>query len=292
MGWWALAWIAAYDRTGDRRYLEAAQVIFEDMTGGWDDTWGGGIYWQRNHRGPSYWRSDVYKNAIANELFIAVGAALALRAGDDAERKKYWTEWAIRAWTWFSAAPPRGVAMINDQGLVNDAPNPEGVNDNTQPIWSYNQGVILGALSDLTRLTGDEAYRQRAESIADAFIVTPVYRAARRPPPPSSGVIDGILHEEGDSDASGNGPPAGPLSIDCAQFKGIFVRNLARLYQHTGKDSYRQFILHNAETAMGFARDGAYGGNWAAAPDASDFVRQTSALDLLTAAMVVTDAPG
>jgi predicted alpha-1,6-mannanase (GH76 family) len=59
-GWWALAWIRAFDWTQNPAYLNMASSIFDDMAGGWDDTCGGGIWWSK---------ANTYKNAIANELF-------------------------------------------------------------------------------------------------------------------------------------------------------------------------------------------------------------------------------
>ena len=34
-GWWALAWVAAFDMTRDSRYLDAARTIFVRNTAGW-----------------------------------------------------------------------------------------------------------------------------------------------------------------------------------------------------------------------------------------------------------------
>ena len=64
-GWWALAWIRVFDLTSDPKYLAMAKTIFADMTGGWDATCKGGIWWSK---------ARSYKNAIANELFLSVAA--------------------------------------------------------------------------------------------------------------------------------------------------------------------------------------------------------------------------
>ncbi len=64
-GWWALAWIDAYDLTSHPEYLAMARSIHADMSGAWDNTCGGGIWWSKDRN---------YKNAIANELFFAVSA--------------------------------------------------------------------------------------------------------------------------------------------------------------------------------------------------------------------------
>jgi hypothetical protein len=73
-GWWALTWINAYDLTGNRAYLSQAKDIFADMTGGWDGTCGGGIWWSK---------ARGYKNAIANEIFLQVAVALHERTPAD-----------------------------------------------------------------------------------------------------------------------------------------------------------------------------------------------------------------
>ena len=307
-GWWALAWLSAYDLTGDEKYLASAKDIFTDMALAWDETWGGGIYWGK-HAGqpdrsgltavPRGWKGP-YKNAIANELFIAVAAALGLRfrdrkpASNDHEN---YARWARRGWEWFSSPPPQGVALINQNNLVNDSPNNHGVNDNTKGVWSYNQGVILSGLCDLAELTGDQGYLERAENIATAFIANrwqvakPAGKQAEQAlPAVQSGVIDGILHEHNDCRPDGSALPSAGAApgAGSAQFKGIFVRNLARLYLKTQNASYAQFIQANARSAVqNMNAHHQFGGNWAATADAPDFMRQSAGLDLLTAALVV-----
>ena len=66
--------------------------------------------------------------------------------------------------------------MINAASLINDSPNRNGVNDNSQSVWSYNQGVILSGLSDLAELSGDRSYLDSAEKIADVEKVDTIFK--------------------------------------------------------------------------------------------------------------------
>jgi hypothetical protein len=189
------------------------------------------------------------------------------------------------------------VALINEADLVNDSPNHHGVNDNSQSIWSYNHAVILSGLSDLSELTGDQSYLAWAERIATALINNPCHMARPSGDKPShvlpalqSGVLDGILHEHDEFSRDGSALPGGaPPGAGSAQFKGIFVRNLASLYLKTRNVRFADFILANARSAVRNMNDRyQFGGNWAAEPDAPDFIRQSAGLDLLNAALQVS----
>jgi predicted alpha-1,6-mannanase (GH76 family) len=254
-GWWALAWVAAYDLTRDRRYLETAQAIFAHNTGGWDGTCGGGLWWNTDRR---------YKNAITSELFLALAARLAQRASQGREHREY-LDWALRTWEWL-----RDSGMIGPDGLVNDGLT-AGCANNGGTTWTYNQGVVLGGLAALCELTGDQGYLRAGEHIADAAL-----RGLAGPA--------GILAE-----------PCEPSGCDGdhTQFKGIFVRYLHDFQQLRGKPAYRAFILANADSAWHRARNpaGQFGLCWAGPFDKADASRQSSALDLLTAAASLTARP-
>lgn len=162
-GWWALAWIKAYDLTSNQPYLDAAEQIFDEMTTGWDDVCNGGIWWTTGR---------TYKNAISNELFLSVAASLANR---DSENKTYYLDWAVKELTWFQQS-----GMMNSAGTINDGLNPDCTN-NGQTTWSYNQGVILGGLVELNKASPQSSYIQYANGIASAAI--------------ANLTVNGILHE-------------------------------------------------------------------------------------------------
>jgi predicted alpha-1,6-mannanase (GH76 family) len=254
-GWWALAWIKAYDLTADDRYLEAARVIFDNMVTGWDDTCGGGVWWNTDR---------TYKNAISNELFLTIAARLHQRAPLDGS----YLDWALRQWAWFDQS-----GMIGATGLVNDGLTPDCKN-NGKPTYTYNQGVILGGLSALYEITGDEAYLRQGETVADAALRHLTTAPDASPP--------GILIEPGEAGMTRR-------RADGSQFKGIFVRNLYDIYKHAQRPAYRDFILRNARSIWANDRNdkNQFGLFWAGPFDSADASRQSAALEALTAAAAV-----
>ncbi|MGO8961710.1 MAG: glycoside hydrolase family 76 protein [Streptosporangiaceae bacterium] len=256
-GWWALAWIRAYDLTGEARYLDAARRIFDNMVTAWDDTCDGGLWWNQDRK---------YKNAITNELFLTVAARLQLRSPG---RDGNYRDWALRAWHWFGAS-----GMIGHNGLVNDGLTADCQN-NGKPTYTYNQGVILGGLADLYEITGENALLRQGESIADAAL-------GELSSPPSA-KRPGILAEPGEADMVGR-------HGDGSQFKGIFVRNLCDFYRHSRRTEYRDYILRNAGSIWENSRnaDNQFGLCWAGPFDTADASRQSSGLDALNAAVALS----
>jgi len=247
-GWWALAWIQAYDVTGNSNYLSMAETIFTAMTSGWDSTCGGGIWWNT---------SRTYKNAIPNELFLSIAAKLARRTTGAASAT--YLSWAQKEWTWF-----KGSGMINAQSLVNDGlnlSNPNACINNDGTTWTYNQGAIVGGLVELFKADKDPTLLPQAAAIADAAIS----RLSR----------NGILTEPG---ALSGG--------DAPQFKGVFMRNLMALYAAAPNPEYKTFADANASciVANDQGPDWEFGGLWQGPFDSGDATRQTSAVDALLAA--------
>jgi predicted alpha-1,6-mannanase (GH76 family) len=256
--WWALAWVDAWDLTKDPAYLAMADKIYADLLTQWDTTTcGGGIWWSKDLK------HSAYKNAIVNELFLQLAAELANRATDPKKKAEY-LAWAQKEWQWFEAS-----GMINADHLVNDgldAKNPKACTNNHQQTWSYNQGVILGGLAELSKATHNPALVSTAQGIADATmkeLVTP------------AGVLEDRLRP-------GQSPGA-----DMPQFKGVFLRNLAILNQAAPQPRYKAFAETNAQSILKNDQgpDHRFGCYWQGPFDSADGTRQTSALDVFLAAI-------
>jgi predicted alpha-1,6-mannanase (GH76 family) len=249
-GWWALGWIKAYDVTGNTEYLNTAVDIFTDMNNGSSTRCSsneGGIWWDK---------ANTYVNAIANELYLSVAAHLANRV---TSLKSFYLKIAEDQWTWFQNS-----GMINSKSLINDGLTTACKNNNGT-VWSYNQGVILGALVELNTASPNNSYLSIAHSIANAAIIALS--------------TNGILHD-----------PCEPnCGADGGQFKGIFMRNLQILQTASPDPNYLSFIKANAGSI--WASDRNVTTNELSVDWAGPFVgvanasTQSSALDALVAAV-------
>ncbi len=271
-GWWALAWIDVYDLTKQPQYLQQAESIFQTMTGAWDGTCGGGIWWNTDRQ---------YKNAIANELFLSVAAELAARASNapavgigTGTPPRTYLQWAKDEWTWF-----HGSGMINGENLINDGLDTATCKNNGQTQWSYNQGVILGGLVQLSALDGDTTLVPQAQAIATAAM------AQSTEPNRVYTDANGVLHDPCEPNCGSDG----------VEFKGVFSRNLMALQAAAPDPRYKTFADANAQSIYTKAQGpgSQFGQVWSGPFDAANAASQNSALDaILLAAASDTIAAG
>lgn len=233
-GWWALAWIQAYDTSGNPDYLAVGKSIFDQQTSkaGPSNCSDGGIYWCT---------FNPYVNAIANELYLSVAAHLANRVG--ASEKQNYVTLAQDQWAWFQRS-----GLINSQNLINDGLEYNCTNTGLRTVWTYNMGVILGGLVELNRAAPDSSLIASANTLAQAGI---------------QNLTDSnhILHDVCEPDCE----------PDAIEFKGIYIRNLVLLQQASPNDLYKTVINANAQSIWDndrIAANNTFGPVWSGPPTA------------------------
>ncbi|WP_328995196.1 glycoside hydrolase family 76 protein [Kribbella sp. NBC_01245] len=216
VAWWGLAWVQAYDLTGQTKYRDMAVTIANYVHGYWDNTCGGGVWWDRER---------TYKNAVTNGLYIRLTAALHNRLPGD-------TTWLTRAttgWNWFKAS-----GMINAQGLVNDGLNTSTCQSNGDTVWTYNQGLAVGGTLELYRATNNQEHLTASRQLADAAINSPTLSP------------NGVLREACEATSCDD---------NAKQFKGIFMRYLTDLAAATKSTTYRTYAQRQSDTIWQAGKD-------------------------------------
>ncbi|KAK8092285.1 glycosyl hydrolase [Apiospora kogelbergensis] len=257
MGWWAMAWIRAYDVTRNKAYLATAEALFADMTTGFGTNCSAeGMWWDKKHS---------HIDPISDTLFIEVAAWLANRP-TAAEKKDHYVGWAVRAWDGFR----RGPMYVADQHYVT-----AGVSIKTCQLpkkahgYTYSNGALVSGLTALSAATGRPEYRQEAHRVARAIMRIMAKR--------------GVLREPDINQAKpGESAP---------QWKGVFMRGLAHLHAAEPRAEYRQFAQQCADSIWAKNRKGAadLGPDWLGPfHGAANASPQSSAMDGLVAAWTMT----
>lgn len=245
-GWWAMAWLDAYDRTGQQRYLATAKADADHMQTFWTSDCGGGIRWKEGL---------TYKASISNSLYIEVNATIADRTGDATYRTR-----ARQGWEWF-----RGKGLIGSDGLVVDGVDGASCAAVGQR-YTYNQGVFVSGLTALSKVTGDQNLISTARSVADETTRTGSFFTGS----------DGIVHDPGEGSS---------CTDDGSYFKAGLVRGLSELDAATADAPYRDFLARQADSAYAHSRNDfdQYSRAWSASGDKGPGC-QAAALVLMTAA--------
>eukprot|EP00966_Prymnesium_polylepis_P130604 3021296-Prymnesium_polylepis.1 len=180
--WYVMMWLdaaewptaAAAAPGGALYYLSEASETFELMDRYGSDEPCGGLTWMD----PDV---DPRKNAVTvlEGIVSSAQVALKLEARQRTEQAAPYRARSLRLWAWFES-----VGFIADERLVQD--NVTGTahgkmrccNATVAPAceprnttrWSYNQGMLLGAVTDLHALTGDAAYLRLGGDVLAAVV--------------------------------------------------------------------------------------------------------------------------
>jgi predicted alpha-1,6-mannanase (GH76 family) len=254
MEWMGLACLRAYHATNDVKWKNYAIQLWDWIELGWDPSPKGGFHWTTDVGST---RTDTVRNAISNSPASILAARL-YKLTNDTE----YLDWAKKAYNFV-----KDNLVDNTRGLVWDG---FGHINNDGWIFTYNQGVYLGAGLELYLITQDPAYLEEAKRTA-SYVVDDVIRFNAR----------GALYN-------------GENTADGGLFKGIFMRYLSQLMIHGNLDanlkrSYSNFFRRNGENLWSAATlkpKIMFGKDWLNLPDttyitSSNHIQGTMLFELL-----------
>lgn len=209
--WVGLAKCQLHLQTGDRAALRRAEEIFDLVESGWDTDPDhpspGGVFWTQ-----ADWSRT--RNTVSN----MPGAQLGLRLHQITGRSRY-LESSRRFYDWTNTH------LRTPEGLYRDSLDLTGSVDRT--VWSYNQGVPVGAGVLLYGATRDRNHLGQARRTAEAAYTHFVTE--------------------------------GRLSAQPVFFNSIFFKNLLLLESVTGGSVYRRAMADYADHLWSERRDSSTG---------------------------------
>ena len=211
--WMALALIRASDLGGDPAYLDRAKTLYADIEAAWDTTCcgahPGGIWWDRPH---------TQKATASNAGPVITGVRLAAHTGD--ARYLMFAQQVYAYWR-ANMVDPTTYAVtdhITSGGTL------------VKYRFTYNEGLMIGAATELYGATHDPMYLADAHAIAGYML--------------SAETRGGVLFD-GDNTHCLN---------DCAQFKGIGYRYLSELQEVDPREDVAAVLAASVQAIWDSAR--------------------------------------
>lgn len=193
MLWWALSSLRLDEAGAGTVHRDRAVALWEHVVElGWNDIHGPSLAWRKQQL--------YYKNTPANGPLVILSARLFGLIGE-----RRYLDTATAALSWLEST------LVEPSGFVHDGINREADGRiDAQWRFTYNQGLYVGAVVALARVTDDPSLLERAERTA----LTAIAELAE----------DGIFSDEGDGG-------------DIGLFKGICYRYLGLLIDALPTDS-------------------------------------------------------
>ncbi|TDQ40800.1 glycoside hydrolase family 76 protein [Aureibacillus halotolerans] len=153
MLWMALALLRLYEHTDEEHYKQAVLTLWGDIKTGWNNSFGGGIAWNKGQLD--------YKNTPSNGPAVILAARLYDAFGNEEDLL-----WAEKIYSWLT-----DTLVDPNTGIVWDGINRTG--DGTIDknwIFTYTQGVYIGAAVELYHVKSDPKFLEAAYATVDASI--------------------------------------------------------------------------------------------------------------------------
>jgi len=146
--WIAIAYLDAYNRTGNKEYLDKSKEIYRFLLTGYDQVAGGGIYWKEGDK--------ETKNTCSNGPNILVSLQLY-----KITREKKYLDTAMLVYDWTNKNLRAKDGVFYDALKVNAMKVDSG-------LYTYNTGTMLQSNVLLYELTKNKKYLAEAKTIAKA----------------------------------------------------------------------------------------------------------------------------
>lgn len=257
MDWNGIAMLRAYHATGDKKFLDGVQIVWEDIKNNWNEYAGGGLMWEKE--------DPFGKNACSNGPAAILAARLfkVTRNHDD-------LNWAKKIYEW-----QRNTLFDQETGAVWDnIRETEGdLTINKRWIFTYNQGTFIGSAMELFQLSNDSSYLHDAIKATDYTLENLIVAEDR------------LLKDEGGHDG-------GLFKGIFIRYFTQLIKHHA--LPRELKARYTDFLFHNAETLWneGTNREAlVFGSYWNKKPgDTTDLTVMLSGAMLMEAAADLVNA--